>query len=77
MNIIIDKRMRMQEKQYLKRFGGLIELPPQNSVYGEISGHPDIFFKKLMMEIFKAKNVLLKPKRNHDFKKEGRRRSRL
>lgn len=62
MNIIIDKRMRMQEKQYLKRFGEFIELPPQNSVYDEISGHPDIFFTKINDQIFKAKNVLLNHK---------------
>jgi len=62
MNIIIDKRMRMQEKQYLKRFGNLIELPTQKTVYEEISGHPDIFFSKINNQIFKAKNLELNHK---------------
>ncbi len=75
-SIIIDKRMRMQEKQYLKRFEvRLIELPPQNSVYA-ITKYQDtqIAHKltKINEVVFGKQNVLLNHKRNHDFK-EGRR----
>lgn len=59
MNIIIDKRMRTQEKEYLSQFGTLIEIEPQNSVYDEISSHPDIFFTKINNQIFMAPNLKL------------------
>ena len=49
MKIIIDSRMREVEKEYLSRFGELVEIVPQDSVYEEISGHPDIFFTKLKL----------------------------
>lgn len=59
MNIIIDKRMRIQEKEYLSQFGKLIEIEPQSSVYEEISAHPDIFFAKIDNQIFMAPNLEL------------------
>lgn len=57
MKIIIDSRMREIEKEYLSRFGELIEILPQSSVYDEISGHPDIFFCKLNNCLFRAPNL--------------------
>lgn len=57
MKIIIDSRMRKKEKEYLSRFGELVEILPQNSVYDEISGHPDIFFCKLNNTLFRAPNL--------------------
>ncbi|MCI8291370.1 MAG: hypothetical protein HFJ25_03860 [Clostridia bacterium] len=57
MKIIIDSRMRKIEKEYLSKFGKLIEVLPQNSVYDEISGHPDIFFCKLNNVLFRAPNI--------------------
>lgn len=59
MNIIIDSRMREIEKEYLSRFGELIEIAPQDSVYEEISGHPDIFFCKVNNCLFRAPNLEL------------------
>ena len=47
MKLIIDSRMRKQEKECLSKFGELIEIPYQNTVYEEISSHPDIFFCKI------------------------------
>lgn len=57
MEIIIDSRMRKIEKEYLSNLGKLIELPPQDTVYEEISGHPDIFFCKINDIIFRAPNI--------------------
>ncbi len=57
MKIIIDSRMRKQEKEYLSNFGELIEIFPQESVYEEISAHPDIFFCKLDNTIFRTPNL--------------------
>lgn len=57
MKIIIDSRMREIEKEYLSSFGNLIQIFPQDSVYEEISGHPDIFFCKLNNTIFRATNL--------------------
>lgn len=57
MKIIIDSRMRKKEKEYLSKLGELIEILPQNSVYDEISGHPDIFFCKLNNTLFRAPNL--------------------
>lgn len=56
MKIIIDSRMRKKEKEYLSQFGEIIEISPQNIVYDEISGHPDIFFAQINNVIFKAPN---------------------
>lgn len=60
MKIVIDSRMREIEKEYLSRFGDLIEILPQDSVYEEISGHPDIFFTKLNNFLFRAPNLEMK-----------------
>lgn len=57
MKIIIDSRMRKEEKQYLLNFGELIEIAPQDYVYDEISAHPDIFFCKIDDTIFRAPNL--------------------
>lgn len=57
MRIIIDSRMRKIEKEYLSKFGELIEIVPQDSVYEEISGHPDIFFCKINGCLFRAPNL--------------------
>ena len=57
--IIIDSRMRKIEKEYLSKYGDLIELPYQSSVYEEISSHPDIFFCKINNQIFQAPNLKL------------------
>lgn len=59
MKIIIDSRMREIEKEYLSRFGELVQILPQDSVYGEISGHPDIFFCKINNCLFRAPNLVL------------------
>lgn len=54
MKIIIDSRMRKIEKEYLSKYGELIEIIPQNNVYEEISAHPDIFFAKINNTIYEA-----------------------
>ena len=55
--IIIDSRMRKEEKEYLMQYGNLLEIKPQNTVYEEISAHPDIFFCKIDDKIFRATNI--------------------
>lgn len=57
MKIIIDSRMRKEEKEYLLNFGELIEIAPQDDVYDEISAHPDIFFCKINNTIFRVPNL--------------------
>ena len=57
MKIIIDSRMRKIEKEYISQFGKIIELPYQNTVYDEISSHPDIFFCKINNTLFQAPNL--------------------
>lgn len=59
MKIIIDSRMRNEEKEYLKKYGELIEIECQDCVYDEISAHPDIFFCKINGQIFQAPNLKL------------------
>lgn len=59
MKIIIDSRMRNEEKEYLKKYGELIEIECQDCVYDEISAHPDIFFCKINDQIFQAPNLKL------------------
>ena len=59
MKIIIDSRMRNEEKEYLKNYGELIEIECQDCVYDEISAHPDIFFCKINDQIFQAPNLKL------------------
>lgn len=47
-SLIIDNRMRVAEKGYLRNIGyEIIELTKQENVYDEISSHVDIFFTKL------------------------------
>ena len=60
MKIIIDSRMRTEEKAYLSQYGDLIEIQPQEYVYEEISGHPDIFFCKINNTLFECPNIGLK-----------------
>lgn len=62
MKIIIDSRMRKKEKEYLKKYGELVEIECQPSIYDEISAHPDIFFCKINNKIFQAPNLQLKEK---------------
>lgn len=57
MRIIIDSRMRKIERDYLSRFGEIVEILPQDSVYEEISGHPDIFLCKINDCLFRAPNL--------------------
>ena len=57
MKIIIDSKMRKVEKEYLAKYGDLIEIPYQNICYDEISSHPDIFFAKIDDVLFKAPNL--------------------
>lgn len=57
MNIIIDSRMRWKEKEYLKQFGNILKLSLQNSVYDEVSGHPDIFLAKIEDVMFQSPNL--------------------
>lgn len=57
MKIIIDSRMREKEKEYLSTLGELVETAPQDTVYEEISAHPDIFFCKLNDRIFRSPNL--------------------
>lgn len=59
MKIIMDSRMRNEEKEYLKKYGELIEIECQDCVYDEISAHPDIFFCKINDQIFQAPNLKL------------------
>ena len=59
MKIIIDSRMRNEEKEYLKKYGELIEIECQDCVYDEISAHPDIFFCKINDQIFQSPNLKL------------------
>ena len=57
MKIIIDSKMRKVEKEYLAKYGDLIEIPYQDICYDEISSHPDIFFAKIDDVLFKAPNL--------------------
>lgn len=57
MSIIIDSRMRKVEKEYLAKFDELVEILPQDMVYEEVSGHPDIFFCKIKSKIFRAPDL--------------------
>lgn len=57
MSVIIDSRMRKVEKEYLAKFDELVEILPQNIVYEEVSGHPDIFFCKIKNKLFRAPDL--------------------
>ncbi len=56
MKIIIDSRMRVEEKEYLKNIGEIIEITPEKNVYEEISAHPDIFICKIKNKIIISQN---------------------
>lgn len=54
MIIIVDNRLREEEKKYLESFGKVIIVPTQDTVYSEISSHPDIFISKIGNKIICA-----------------------
>ena len=56
--VVIDKRMRKKEKEYLKKLGlNIIEIDYHPEVYDEISSHVDIFICKIRNEIFLSPNI--------------------
>lgn len=56
--LVIDSRMRENEKRYLKKLGyKLFELKKQDSVYYEVSSHVDMFFSKLNQNIIVEKSL--------------------
>lgn len=56
--VVIDKRMRNKEKEYLKKLGlNIIEIDYHPEVYDEISSHVDIFICKIRDEIFLSTNI--------------------
>lgn len=56
--VVIDKRMRNKEKEYLKKLGlNIIEIDYHPEVYDEISSHVDIFICKIRNEIFLSTNI--------------------
>ncbi len=55
---VIDGRMRVPEKCFLKKLGyRLIELPKSTKVYPEISSHADIFTCQIHDTIFVEKSI--------------------
>lgn len=57
MKLIIDCRMRKEEKDYISKFGEIIEITQVENIYEEISSHPDIFICKLNNQIILSKNL--------------------
>lgn len=57
MKLIIDCRMRKKEKEYISKFGEIIEITQVKNIYEEISSHPDIFICKLNNKIILSKNL--------------------
>lgn len=55
--IIIDYRMREEEKKFLSKLGKIIEINPKANVYEEISGHPDIFICKINDKVILSPNL--------------------
>ena len=56
--VVIDKRMRKKEKEYLKKLGmNIIEVNYHPEVYDEISSHVDIFVCKIKDTIFLSPNI--------------------
>ena len=56
--VIIDKRMRDKEKEYLNKIGyNTLEINYHPEVYEEISSHVDIFVCKINNNIFIAPNI--------------------
>ena len=57
MKLIIDSRMREEEKRYINKYGEIIEINPKLDVYEEISGHPDIFICKINDKVILSPNL--------------------
>ena len=56
--VIIDSRMREQEKDFFRNWGyGLIEIPKSFETYAEISSHVDIFVCKINNTVFAPKSI--------------------
>lgn len=55
--IIIDKKIPKEAKQKLATFGELLELETSGITYEAISGHPDIFFSQVNMDVVVAPNL--------------------
>ena len=69
MNLLIDNRMRLCEKEKLTSLGcKLIELPCSKNVYSEISAHTDIFTCKLVNKIIVEPSIfkLIKDNTNYE-----------
>ena len=69
--LIVDNRMRKEEKEKLNELGyGIIEISRSENVYEEISSHVDIFTckigEKLIVEPSIYKEILQKVGNNHD-----------
>ena len=60
-NLLIDSRMRDVEKDYLKTLNyKIIELPLNEDLYAEISGHPDIQVSIVENNVIQAPNSSIK-----------------
>lgn len=57
MLILIDKRIPIEAKNKLSKFGEIIEFETHGIVYETISGHPDIFFCQSTDYLFVAPNT--------------------
>lgn len=57
MKLIIDSRMREEEKKYISKLGDIIEINPKLDVYEEISGHPDIFICRINDKVILSPNL--------------------
>jgi len=65
MKLIIDERMRQNEKEKLKEFGyELIEIKKSENVYSEISSHVDIFTCKV------GEKLIVEPTQFNNIKKQ-------
>lgn len=57
MLIICDKRLPLEAKQNLSKYGKIFELYSENIVYNAISCHPDIFLTQLTDKLIVAPNT--------------------
>ena len=57
MLIIIDKRLPIKVRQFLAKYGELIEFATSGITYEAISGHPDIFFCQTTAGLIVAPNT--------------------
>ena len=57
MLIICDKRLPLEAKQNLSKYGKVFELASENIVYNAISCHPDIFLTQLTDKLIVAPNA--------------------